>query len=327
MTKHEFLYRLDAALAPLPKSDRDDALRYYEDYFADAGAGNEARLIEELGSPEALADEIITSLGKSGAKAGSSGEPTVEEDGTTRFGGSVRVKQHLLPAFSSLCVELVNSKLRVLKSDRCALSWTTDDRFTTLEYRVKDGRLHIKEKPENGFPGGFHRNSGGGELTLYLAFKEYESVDLACVNSSMSVENVRADKLSASSVNGSVEASGLLAAQLKLHTVNGSVSSADVRCGQLKAHSVNGSLRLSGAFDGDVKLSTVNGSVALTTTLPIKSYDLSVSSMSAVYVNGRQLKRNGFLDMGPINIDNSASRTITAKTVHGSVRIDSSCAG
>lgn len=43
----------------LPKDECKDILEYYEEYFADAGFETEADIVNELGSPEALAKKIL----------------------------------------------------------------------------------------------------------------------------------------------------------------------------------------------------------------------------------------------------------------------------
>lgn len=59
MTRTAFLAALEQLLAPLPESERKDALSYYEDYLDAAGPENEARAIAELGSPEEVARKIL----------------------------------------------------------------------------------------------------------------------------------------------------------------------------------------------------------------------------------------------------------------------------
>ncbi len=59
MTRDEFLRRLSAALESLPDEEREAALEYYEEYFADAGPENEQDVLEELGSPEEAARQIL----------------------------------------------------------------------------------------------------------------------------------------------------------------------------------------------------------------------------------------------------------------------------
>ena len=62
MNKEEYMRQLKICLKRLPKEDWDQAVSYYEEYFADAGEENEARAIEDLGSPQEAADQIIQNL-------------------------------------------------------------------------------------------------------------------------------------------------------------------------------------------------------------------------------------------------------------------------
>lgn len=68
MSKEAFIRRLRELLAGLPQSEAAEAIQYYEDYFADAGEENEAKVIEELGSPEKVAANIRADLGMAGTQ-------------------------------------------------------------------------------------------------------------------------------------------------------------------------------------------------------------------------------------------------------------------
>ncbi len=61
MSQFEFVSRLRRCLAGLPEEEIDRAVEYYEDYFADAGESDE-KVIEKLGSPEELAENIRREL-------------------------------------------------------------------------------------------------------------------------------------------------------------------------------------------------------------------------------------------------------------------------
>ena len=67
MTRTAFLAALEQLLAPLPETERKDALSYYEDYLDAAGPENEARAIAELGSPEEVARKILDEQSPQGA--------------------------------------------------------------------------------------------------------------------------------------------------------------------------------------------------------------------------------------------------------------------
>lgn len=59
MNAYEYLQALRAALSALPDDEIDSAMRYYEDYFLDAGDENAAQVIEQLGPPEQVAEAIL----------------------------------------------------------------------------------------------------------------------------------------------------------------------------------------------------------------------------------------------------------------------------
>lgn len=59
MNKHEFLAALRTALSVLPEDERASVLRYYEDYFLDAEGESDADLIAGLGTPAAIAADIL----------------------------------------------------------------------------------------------------------------------------------------------------------------------------------------------------------------------------------------------------------------------------
>lgn len=56
--KEEYLEELANLLKSLPEIERQNALKYYEEYFSEAGKENELSVISELGDVEKLADMI-----------------------------------------------------------------------------------------------------------------------------------------------------------------------------------------------------------------------------------------------------------------------------
>lgn len=63
MNRIEFMTELAAYLQDVPVIERQEAMKYYNDYFDDAGEEKEEAVIEELGSPEKVADTIKADLG------------------------------------------------------------------------------------------------------------------------------------------------------------------------------------------------------------------------------------------------------------------------
>ena len=62
MNKETYLAELRKGLKILPQYDRDEAVEFYEEYFDEAGVENEAKVIEELGDPKALAKKILVDV-------------------------------------------------------------------------------------------------------------------------------------------------------------------------------------------------------------------------------------------------------------------------
>lgn len=60
MTSAEYLYDLRKRLSKLPPEEVERAMAYYEEYFAEAGPGEEADLIARLGTPAEVASTIIS---------------------------------------------------------------------------------------------------------------------------------------------------------------------------------------------------------------------------------------------------------------------------
>lgn len=60
MTYRQFLEELKQRLKRLPARDREEAVRYYEEYFAEAGAEKEAEVLKELRSPAHAASNILS---------------------------------------------------------------------------------------------------------------------------------------------------------------------------------------------------------------------------------------------------------------------------
>ena len=66
MNRTRFMRELEQLLKDLPDSERREAIQYYNDYFDDAGPENEAKVIQELGSPELVAHTIRTDTCENG---------------------------------------------------------------------------------------------------------------------------------------------------------------------------------------------------------------------------------------------------------------------
>lgn len=89
MTRQEYMQQLAALLAAMPEAERRDALDYYEEYFDAAGPEKEAQTIQELGSPQNVAEKIWEGTGaQSGTPMPDNSMP---EQGSRRRKSPVRI--------------------------------------------------------------------------------------------------------------------------------------------------------------------------------------------------------------------------------------------
>ena len=59
MNREQYMERLRHRLKRLPKEDYERAVAYFTEYFEEAGPEREAQAIEDLGSPELAAVQLI----------------------------------------------------------------------------------------------------------------------------------------------------------------------------------------------------------------------------------------------------------------------------
>lgn len=79
MNREEFLTRLEGMLQSISPTEKEEVLQYYRDYFEDAGPENEQSVIEALGDPADIAENIKKDLqGDDGSRATASDHAVME---------------------------------------------------------------------------------------------------------------------------------------------------------------------------------------------------------------------------------------------------------
>ena len=81
MNREQFIAQLARLLQDLPPAERQEAIRYYQEYFDDAGEENEDTVIQELGSPGKVAASIKANLQYGGSTFGAN-DTDMENTGT-----------------------------------------------------------------------------------------------------------------------------------------------------------------------------------------------------------------------------------------------------
>lgn len=93
MNRIEFMTELAALLQDVPVVERQEAMKYYNDYFDDAGEENESQVIEELENPAKVAATIKADLGAQNSE----GMQNYEEYGETGY-RDARFDQREMPS-------------------------------------------------------------------------------------------------------------------------------------------------------------------------------------------------------------------------------------
>lgn len=81
MNREQFIAQLARLLQDLPPAERQEAIRYYQEYFDDAGEENEDVVIQELGSPGKVVASIKANLQYGGSTFGAN-DTDMENTGT-----------------------------------------------------------------------------------------------------------------------------------------------------------------------------------------------------------------------------------------------------
>ncbi len=94
MNKVEFMRQLESLLQNISEQERQEALQYYGDYFDDAGPENEQAVLEALGNPARVAENIRRDLYGAGYGDGYEARKPVTGRELTEYGTFVEEPQN-----------------------------------------------------------------------------------------------------------------------------------------------------------------------------------------------------------------------------------------
>lgn len=95
MNRIEFMNRLEQLLCSLPQDERADALKYYNDYFDDAGPDREQEVIRELISPEHVAKTILGDMYQNTQSGWNTGA-----EGNSLYGNEQQINEDKMPVWA-----------------------------------------------------------------------------------------------------------------------------------------------------------------------------------------------------------------------------------
>ncbi len=298
--------RLETCLTCIERSEREAALRYYEEYFDDAGPEKEAEVADSFGSPEALAREIIAQS-EGGAQPGAGARPEQAADSFNRSPEE----------YHSIRADLINANISVVRGNEWRIDINYPDERIKPDISISNGLLRIDEerRPFNRF----FRHGGWkpGRIDITVPDAKFSSFSISGVNGATRVVGVTLESILCNTVNGAVELENITADTIHGGSVNGDVSITNCRTSRkCKGDTVNGTVTLAGELRGEILADAVNGTLRIATRLPMTDYNVDVSTLSgSVRVDGEKYRKE-------VHIIRGGANRIKVGAVNGSVSVD-----
>ena len=304
MTREEYLSRLKNNLLSLTDEERDEALKYYSDYFEEAN--DDEKVIRELGSPDELSKSIVERFAN--ALVGKNHEEKSDEEKTSGASYS--------PSNDAMYFEFDKSKVHnlimnfgaadiaIISGEKYAVETRGIEQSAFNCYLSEDGTLNINNSKRLNFNFWSHDRR---RLVSRILITVPNGAKLEKLRATVGAGNLRSQDISISCESGNLEVG---AGNLMLKSVYG--GKIDFRCGM-------GNIVFDGSVSGRCNVDCGMGNVKITTKGNPEdySYDIKLglgdfkfneekrSGVSQVINN--QKKQNHFsvnCGMGNVNIQN-----------------------
>lgn len=322
MTEQKFLQQLEQALNRLPAEERNDILQDIREYFANGRADgkSDSDIAAELGSPEAIAKELIDSFDFSQSTAPAE-KIDISKD-----------------KFDKVDIQTDNAFLRIFPSDDGKMHVDVENKTYRqhLAVDILDRTLVITLK-EEARKWGFFTITGSFKsptLIVQLPPKIYEKIQILSDhgsvtggrlestellvetdNGSINLEQIITGKFTVKSDNGAIKLIDVQAKSLRAETDNGQLTLKDISADKVDAVSDNGGITLK-EVKGDVQAQTDNGRIHLLAADLERKISLETDNGSILLETKRQPENatiNAEVDWGSVSVFGSKKR----RTVFG----------
>ena len=271
MTENQFLQELERALKQLPQEERNDILQDIREYFANGKADGktDSEIAAELGSPKAIANELIESFDFSQTDLTAADRELTKDE------------------FDKVDIQLDNGTLFITPSEDGKMHTDIKDKSyrQQLSVDILDRTLIItlKEEPRKWGIFSFTANMKSPTLTVQLPAKVYEKIEIASDHGSITgerlqstqfhvetdngritLEHMSADECVVQSDNGDIELKSIQGKKLRAKTDNGQLKLKDIQASEVHATSDNGAIIMK-EIGGNVRAKTDNGRIHLLT--------------------------------------------------------------
>lgn len=312
MTEEQYLLELERLLMGISVIERVDILRDVAEYFASGrlDGKSDAAMVEELGSPEALADELLGSV-----------EPPADARKEPAIVKSPNV------AFRNVSIDVLQARVQVVPSDdgfAYATLETERDHGVTMDIVGDTLEIRIESERRFGLSNLFSWiTTKAPVLHVELPRHAYEKVVIKNRLGSCDMRHVEAEAVEVESENGSITAHAVDVKRGSFRSSNGKVSLTSMTGEVLDAQSSNGSVEVSSSNVERLEIQSSNGRLDISDVTGMVEGRTSNGRIDCVIdalEHAVRLKTNN----GRIDVrlkQNPSDAVIRAKTRNGKVEL------
>ncbi|WP_394121956.1 DUF4097 family beta strand repeat-containing protein [Planococcus donghaensis] len=311
MTENQFLHELETALKQLPQEERNDILQDIREYFANGKADGKTddEIAAELGSPEAIANELIESFDFSQAGFTAATNELTEDE------------------FDKVDIQLDNGTLYISPSEDGKMHTEITDKSyrQQLSVDILDRTLVItlKEEPRKWGIFSFTANMKSPTLKVQLPDKFYETIEIASDHGSINGNRLQSTQIKAETDNGHISLEHLSAGECVVKSDNGEIDLKSIQAKKLRAKTDNGQLKLKDMQVNEVYATSDNGAIVMK---EIEGDVRAKTDNGRIHLVTADIERNIALetDNGSILLETQVepkNATIQAKVDWGSISV------
>ncbi|CRH85148.1 Predicted membrane protein [Chlamydia trachomatis] len=250
MTQTQFLDELAQLLQPLPREEYNEAIDYFTELFEEAGPENESSILDGLGSPKEVANELISKLASSPAtiqqKENTSNHSNFHQEDTTFSQGEADSNQARvdLDDFNQLFLHFGSLDISIFQTKE-KNAYLLADSTNQLEIENKDGHLNIRQsfnKQKEKFSFGFNMEFlikgiltevfSGNTIKLYIPQdKKLEQVSIQLGSGGVMARHLAITSGTIQTGSGDIDLNQCQLTQVKLSAGSGDM---DLRSCQVK---------------------------------------------------------------------------------------------
>lgn len=251
MTENQFLQELETALKQLPQEERNDILQDIREYFTNGKADGktDSDIAAELGSPEAIANELIESFDFSQA------------------GFTAATKELTEDKFDKVDIQLDNGTLFISPSEDGKMHTEITDKSyrQQLSVDILDRTLviRLKEEPRKWGIFSFTANMKSPILKVQLPDKFYETIEMASDHGSINGNRLQSTQIKAETDNGRISLEHMSAGECVVKSDNGEIDLKSIQAKKLRAKTDNGQLKLKNVQVNEVHVTSDNGAIVM----------------------------------------------------------------